>query len=91
MTLILKHIPVEGPGTLGAFLERKGFSLKTVELQEEPFFPGDFGGIDAVVSLGGPMNVYEEGRFPFLREEDAFARAPRAGTCWSSTVNKKKH
>jgi GMP synthase-like glutamine amidotransferase len=30
--------------------------------------------LSAIVILGGPMNVYEEDRYPFLREEDLFIK-----------------
>lgn len=74
MILIIKHIGMEGPESLGRFFEDKGFSLLTVNLHEGEGLPGDLSQLEAVVSLGGPMNVYEEDRYPFLKEEDLFLR-----------------
>ena len=36
--------------------------------------PKTFDHLDAVISLGGPMNVYEEDKYPFLKEENVFLR-----------------
>jgi GMP synthase-like glutamine amidotransferase len=49
--------------------------------------PSTLDGLDAVVSLGGPMNVYEEDRHSFLKDEDVFlkkvlsAKIPFLGIC----------
>ncbi len=72
--LIFEHVESEGPGTLGEFLLSAGASLCTVRLYAGDDVPRDPCAFDAVVSMGGPMNVYEEGRYPFLREETDFLR-----------------
>ncbi len=49
--------------------------------------PKDDTDFQAVVCLGGPMNVYEEEKYPFLKEEDIFIkkilqkRIPYLGIC----------
>jgi GMP synthase-like glutamine amidotransferase len=73
-TLILMHVESEGPGTLGEFLERTGRPWQTVRLHDGEQLPDELAGLDAVVSMGGPMNVYEEEKFPFLAAETAFLR-----------------
>ncbi|HOY10904.1 MAG TPA: type 1 glutamine amidotransferase, partial [Candidatus Omnitrophota bacterium] len=72
MILYVKHIGLEGPETLGAFLARQGFSSRTIEAWDGEPFPEDLSGIEAVVSLGGPMNVYEEEKYPFLKQDHRF-------------------
>lgn len=72
MIYYLKHIDTEGPGTLGKFFEEQGFSSTTIELYNGDSLPQDFDNMEAVVILGGPMNVYEEDRHPFLKAETAF-------------------
>lgn len=72
--LILLHAESEGPGTLGTFLEARAAEVEIVR-----FFAGDRirqepQELSFVVSMGGPMNVYEEDRYPFLREETVFLR-----------------
>ncbi|MDR4503910.1 MAG: type 1 glutamine amidotransferase [Candidatus Scalindua sp.] len=74
MVLIIKHIDIEGPGTIGEFLDEKGVPCRTIDLSEGEPLPESLGGVSAVIVLGGPMNVYEEERYPFLRKEDLFLR-----------------
>lgn len=72
--LVLKHAANEGLGTLGTFLEEHGIDVVTLDLSKGVALPVGAGSAAAVISMGGPMNVYEEDRYPFLREEDAFLR-----------------
>jgi len=71
--LIIKHIEVEGPGLIEVCLKEEKIPYQILNL--EPGLrlpkPDDF---TEIVILGGPMNVYEEDRFPFLREEDLFIK-----------------
>jgi GMP synthase-like glutamine amidotransferase len=92
MILFIKHIGIEGPETLGTFFEEQGFRTKTVELQDGDSLPGNTDGLDAVISLGGPMNVYEEKKYPFLRDENIFLKeviaekVPFIGICLGSQL-----
>jgi len=70
--LIVKHIGIEGPGTLGDFFKAKGEVLRTVELGAGEALPDDPTFFKAVVVLGGPMNVDQEARYPFLKAENEF-------------------
>src|SRR5512137_1534563 len=72
--LIVKQVEQEGPGMLGTFFEDAGWRLVTVELGRGESLPDQVDSFAAVVVLGGPMNVYEEGAHPFLREEDLLIR-----------------
>jgi len=74
MIYFLKHVDIEGPGTLGKFFQQKGFQTKDIDLYHGDALPTSFNDMDAVVILGGPMNVYEEATYPFLREETFFIR-----------------
>ncbi|MCG2708356.1 MAG: type 1 glutamine amidotransferase [Candidatus Omnitrophica bacterium] len=74
MIVIIKHISIEGPGIIGEFFQNTKWQIEIVELQNGGKLPGDFASIEAIISLGGPMNVYEEDRFPFLKEEDILLR-----------------
>ena len=92
MILIIKHIEHEGSGTIEEFFRRHGFSVKTVELSRGDFLPDDVSSLEAVVSMGGPMNVYEEDIYPFLKEEDIFIKKivreeiPFLGICLGSQL-----
>ena len=63
---------MEGPGTLGSFLEKNGCRIETVELEAGDRLPENAGDCRLVIILGGPMNVYEENKYPFLRDELSF-------------------
>ena len=92
MILFIKHIDIEGPETLGAFFLKQGFTLSVADLHRGAQLPADLKGIDAVVSLGGPMNVYEEDKYPFLKDEDVFLKkvlkekVPFLGICLGSQL-----
>ena len=92
MILFLKHIDIEGPGTIETHFKKIGCPTKTINLHKGDRFPKDFSEVDAVVSLGGPMNVYEENKFPFLKEEDQFLKKvlqeeiPFLGICLGSQL-----
>jgi GMP synthase (glutamine-hydrolysing) len=87
MILFIKHIEIEGPETLGTFFVKEGIPLQIVNLHKGERLPRDLKGLQAVVSLGGPMNVYEEAEHPFLKDEDVFLkkilskRIPFLGIC----------
>ena len=90
--IALLHAESEGPGTLGEFLELSGAEVHTVRLYEGERLPSSGDGFEAVVSMGGPMNVYEEDRYPFLWEETKFLReviesgVPVLGICLGSQM-----
>lgn len=67
--LILKNIGIEGPGTFGRFLKTNGYKILMSELSAGEKPPRYAEGFSLVAIMGGPMNVYEENRYPFLREE----------------------
>jgi len=74
MILCIKHIDIEGPGTLGDYLRERDFHVHEINLAAGDHLPSDLSNLDAVISLGGPMNVYEEQKYPFLAEEDVFLK-----------------
>lgn len=71
--LILKQVEIEGPGIIGNCLTGGQIPHQILNLEQDPLFPklDDF---THIVLLGGPMNVYEEDRYPFLRGEDLFIK-----------------
>ena len=92
MILIIKHIDIEGPGTLGDFLDSQEEDFQIIDLgagQPVPASPSDF---KAVIVLGGPMNVDEEDRYPFLQSENDFIKRilneeiPFLGICLGSQL-----
>lgn len=92
MILYLKHVDIEGPETIAPFFEKNGYASQVLELYNGAVFPQKLDGIDAVICLGGPMNVYEEDKYPFLRDENVFiqslldAQIPFLGICLGSQL-----
>lgn len=70
--LAVKNISVEGPGTLGNFLVKKGAKITYVDFEKGDKLPSTADGYSLVIFLGGPMNVYEEDKYPFLKDELKF-------------------
>jgi GMP synthase (glutamine-hydrolysing) len=84
--LVLQHIACEPPGVFEDVLLERGHGLVRVELDEgEPLPSADW---DAIVAMGGPMSVNDEGEHPWLaREKAAIASHVRAGRpFWGSCL-----
>ena len=74
MVLFIKHIGIEGPGTIADFLEDNKILYTVLDVSSGDKLPKLKKDFQAIICLGGPMNVYEEEKYPFLREEDIFLR-----------------
>lgn len=72
MIYFLEHEPIEGPGMLKPLFENNGFAITIIKLYEDQVLPNNFDLIEAIISLGGPMNVHEEEKYYFLSQEDVF-------------------
>jgi GMP synthase-like glutamine amidotransferase len=66
--LVFQHLAAEHPGLLGDRLEAAGFTLHTVELDEGDAIP-DLGPFELLVVLGGPMDVWEDDKHPWMKAE----------------------
>lgn len=92
MILFIKQIDIEGPDTFGAYLKTKGFEVGVIDLSEGDQLPKNFSNLEAVVVLGGPMNVYETDKYPFLEDEEFFIqevlkrKIPFIGLCLGSQL-----
>ena len=88
---ILKHVASEDAGTIKDFLIHNAIPFGTVDLYDSAKLP-DISEVSALVIMGGPMNVYEEEAYPFLKEETAFIRKaldrdiPTLGICLGSQL-----
>ena len=70
----VKHVEDEGPGLIGEFFRDLGVEVAELNLHRGDRLPESLESTAGVVVLGGPMNVYEEEAYPFLKEEDLFIR-----------------
>lgn len=87
----LQHVPFEGPGSIESWSLQRNYSLTSTLLFENDNFPrlDDF---DMLVIMGGPMGIYDEDRYPWIRQEKAFIRSavtagkPMVGICLGSQL-----
>lgn len=71
--LVLQHASVEHPGIFRQFLKEDGHTWDAVNLdQGEPLPEPDK--YDALWVMGGPMDVWEEDKHPWLKDEKVFIR-----------------
>jgi GMP synthase (glutamine-hydrolysing) len=83
---ILEHEESEGPGIFEPLVRTAGFSPEKIKLFRGETIPRKEKP-SGVLIMGGPMNVYEEAAWPFLRDEHIFLqqclsdRVPLLGIC----------
>ena len=68
--LVLQHVDAEHPGILRDYLAADGVRWDTVHLDRGEPIPS-LDGYDAMVVMGGPMDVWEEEEHPWLVPEKA--------------------
>jgi len=66
---VIQHIECETPGTIADILNQKEIFFQTVDAYKGEPVPKEMGAAAGVIIMGGPMGVYEEERYPFLRDE----------------------
>ena len=71
--LVLQHIDIEHPGIFREFMREDGVAWDAVELDEGEAIP-PLDGYDALISMGGPMDVFEEQEHPWLADEKVTIR-----------------
>ncbi len=76
----LQHVPFEGPAYIEEWANRKGHNFTGTHFYNNDILP-DVNKIDWLVIMGGPMNIYEEDKFPWLTEEKR---------CIKEAINKNK-
>lgn len=92
--LIFKHVPFEGPGTFQDALKGRGIRYREANLYEGDI-PKNLDGCRGLIIMGGPMNVYEEKEYPFLKDEDRLIKAalskklPMIGVCLGAQLMAK--
>lgn len=66
--LVFQHLAVEHPGIFREFWLSKGQTWQAIELDAGEAIPA-LDNFDLLVAMGGPMNVWQEALFPWLRPE----------------------
>lgn len=69
----LQHVPFEGLGCIDQWITTKGHIVDYTKLYDKPQFPS-LNKFDWLIVMGGPMGVYDESIYPWLKEEKEFIR-----------------
>lgn len=64
----LQHVPFEGLGHIENWIVDQGHHLAITHLYNGEEFPR-LDSFDGLVIMGGPMNIYEDGRYTWLKTE----------------------
>lgn len=89
---VFRHVPHEGLGTIAPALKRAGWRAKIIDVWKPGFIAPAASSMRALIVMGGPMGVYEQDRYPFLKKELALmkrmvsAGKPVLGVCLGSQL-----
>ncbi|MGV3761363.1 type 1 glutamine amidotransferase [Parapedobacter sp.] len=70
-----QHVPYEGLGHIETWAKENGHNLTSTCFFNESWQIPELSEIDALIVLGGPMNVFDEARYAWLVEEKQFIKA----------------
>jgi GMP synthase (glutamine-hydrolysing) len=73
--LVVRNVETEDAGLLGDVLRGSGVAVRGVDAFAGAPVPAGAAGLGGVVVLGGPMGVYDAGRYAFLGAEQRLLRA----------------
>lgn len=85
--LIFQHIECEGLGSAAQILSEANLELRYIHLYKGQSPPADWQNAAGLIFLGGPMNVYQEQQYPFLKVENEIIKEairqdkPTLGIC----------
>jgi GMP synthase (glutamine-hydrolysing) len=93
--LVFRHVAFEDLGTLAPILGRRGFKTRYLDVGVDNLERAQLEDSDLLVVLGGPIGVYQEDAYPFLRRELALisdrlaALRPTLGICLGAQLMAK--
>ena len=67
----IMHVSFEGPGYIEEWFNMQGINLKFMKMYEDVSFP-EPEEVDFLLIMGGPMNIYEYEKYPWLKLEKEF-------------------
>ncbi|MEC3881688.1 type 1 glutamine amidotransferase [Parapedobacter sp. 10938] len=70
-----QHVPYEGLGHIDAWARENGHKLTCTRFFDESWPLPELSEIDALIILGGPMNVFDEAHYAWLTVEKQFIKA----------------
>lgn len=69
----IKHVFFENPGMIEEWALENEYEFKYIKMYSDYRFP-KIENLDALIIMGGPMNIYEYEKYPFLKEEKEFIK-----------------
>jgi len=72
--LVFQHVDVEHPGIFRDLMRSQGITWDTIRFDLAHPIPKNIGKYSGLISLGGPMDVWEKDRYPWILEEEEFIR-----------------
>ena len=70
----LRHASFEQEGEIAAWAQERGHSLTHTDLWNGEALP-ELSSFDFLIVMGGPMNIYEDDKYPWLAGEKRFLKA----------------
>jgi GMP synthase (glutamine-hydrolysing) len=89
---VVQHVPSEPPGIIAEALRSCGVPVLLVRVHQGDRVPRRMAAFSGLVVMGGPMGVYDQAQYPFLRQElrlieNALSeRRPILGVCLGSQL-----
>lgn len=68
---VLTHVPFEGPAHIAAWARDRGHALHGTRLDAGEALPA-LDAFDWLIIMGGPMNIYDDASYPWLKTERRF-------------------
>jgi GMP synthase (glutamine-hydrolysing) len=90
--LVLQHAPCETLGTIANALQDAALAWQYFRVFQGAPLPKEIGEAGGLIVMGGPMGVYEQDRYPHLRDEIRLVEAalkaeiPILGVCLGSQL-----
>lgn len=72
--LVFQHIDVEHPGIFRDFMQTERISWETIRFDLGQRIPKNTNDYVGLLSMGGPMDVWEKDQYPWIEEEEEFIR-----------------
>jgi GMP synthase-like glutamine amidotransferase len=66
-----QHVPFEGLGSIEHWANRRGYGVRSIRAHQQDPWPV-MEEVDWLIVMGGPMNIYEEKKYPWLAGEKQF-------------------
>lgn len=85
--VIVQQVSHEGVGLIGEELRKEGIKAQTIRVYAGDRLPKSLSSDSSLIVLGGPMGVYEDADYPFIKDEltlieDSLGRGlPVLGIC----------